>query len=79
MVLVKNASSNTVQNVLEQLPEELKFLSIIGCESADFSDIDMCGFPELIFINLKGTENNLEENIDCDFNNLSDGMYDFGY
>jgi len=79
LVLVKNASSNTVQNVLEQLPEELKFLAIIDCESADFSNIDMCGFPELIFINLRGTENNLEENIDCDFNAKGNGMYDFGY
>ncbi|NBU81912.1 MAG: hypothetical protein EBS55_09730 [Flavobacteriaceae bacterium] len=63
MVMFTNQSSEVIQKFLEILPElsEIQMFSIVNCESADFSDVDICDLPELAFINLLGTENNLEE------------------
>jgi hypothetical protein len=62
-ILLKNQSSRVVQKILSLLPSftELTFLAIMNCESADFSGVDICGLPELVFLNLKGTKNNFEE------------------
>jgi hypothetical protein len=62
-ILLRNQSSEVVQKILSLLPSftEIIFLAILDCESADFSDVDICSLPELSFINLQGTENNLEE------------------
>jgi hypothetical protein len=58
-----NKSSKLVQKILSLLPSftELGVLALMDCESADFSDVDICGLPNLAFINLDGTENNFEE------------------
>jgi hypothetical protein len=62
-ILLRNQSSKVVQKILSLLPSfsELTFLGIMDCESADFSGVDVCGLPELVFVNLIGTENNFEE------------------
>ena len=62
-ILLKNQSSRVVQKILSLLPSftELTFLAIMNCESADFSGVDICGLPKLVYVNLKGTENNFEE------------------
>jgi len=62
-ILLKNQSSEVVQKILSLLPSftELAFLAFMNCESADFSDVDICSLPNLSFINLNGTENNFEE------------------
>jgi len=62
-ILLKNQSSEVVQKILSLLPSftELGFLAFMNCESADFSDVDICSLPNLAFINLNGTENNFEE------------------
>lgn len=62
-LMIEDKSSEVVQKILSLLPSftELIFLAILNCESADFSDVDICSLPELSFINLQGTENNLEE------------------
>ena len=62
-ILLRNQSSKVVQKILSLLPSftELVFLAFMNCESADFSDVDICGLPNLAFVNLKGTENNFEE------------------
>jgi hypothetical protein len=56
-------------------------LSIVDCESADFSDVDICGLPELAFVNLQGTENNFEEQgYECAIKEkLDDDSYSFYY
>lgn len=77
MALVQNASSQTVQRVLRRLQKEIVFLAITNCEFADFSNVDMCSFPKLHLINLKGTENNLEENVDCDITDVGNQRYEF--
>ena len=76
-VLLKGASEETINNVLKRWPEELRFLAILESKFADFSNIDVCKFPKLVSINLRGTENNLEENIDCEFEENINSIYEF--
>lgn len=61
--MFENQSSEVIQKLLSVLYlfPELEFLSIVDCESADFSDVDVCSLRELSYINLRGTKNNLEE------------------
>ena len=62
-------SSKVVKNFLNSLSTEFietKFIMISDCEYADFSDIDICNLPNLAYINLRGTENNFnEQGYDC--------------
>lgn len=62
-IFMKGESSEVVQKLLSLLHlfDKLVFLAIVDCESADFSDVDICGLPKIVFINLTGTENNFEE------------------
>jgi hypothetical protein len=62
-IMIKDKSSEVVQRLLSiiHLFDKLIFLAILDCESADFSDVDICGLPKISFINLTGTENNFEE------------------
>ena len=62
-LMIDGKSSEVVQKILSLLPSftELIFLAILNCESVDFSDVDICGLPNLAFVNLRGTENNFEE------------------
>ena len=57
-LLLKEASSQVVQNYLSQLPDTIRFISIVNCESADFSEVDICGFEDLAVVNLMNTPNN---------------------
>jgi hypothetical protein len=77
MITLKGKSAKQVQRLLSNLTENIKFLAIIDCEYADFSDVNLCEFPNLRFIHLKGTPNNLEETQDECYNNLGPGMFDF--
>jgi hypothetical protein len=62
-IMIKDKSSEVVQRLLSiiHLFDKLIFLAILDCESADFSDVDICGLTKISFINLTGTENNFEE------------------
>jgi hypothetical protein len=62
-VLVEKGDSQLVSRVLNSLPKNLKFLALIDCEYADFSDVNLCDYQNLT-VRLKGTENNLEETQD---------------
>ena len=77
MVTLKGKSAKQVQRLLSNLTETVAFLAIIDCEYADFSDVNLCEYPKLRFVNLKGTPNNLEETQDECYDNLGRGMYDF--
>jgi hypothetical protein len=59
--IIENSSKHEVDRFLKNLPENARFIVIHNCEYADFSNINLCAFPKLIFVNLKGTENNIEE------------------
>jgi hypothetical protein len=60
-VLLVGASSRQVKKVLRNLPNSLKYLAFRDCDFADFDGINLCSFPDLINVNLIGTENNLDE------------------
>ena len=77
MVALKGKSAKQVQRLLSNLTENIAYLAILDCEYADFSDFNLCDFPKLRFVHLKGTPNNLEETQDECYNNLGPGMFDF--
>ena len=56
---LKNGDKNEVSELLSNLPTDTHFLALIDCEYADFSDIDLNNFYDLVFINLDSTPNNL--------------------
>ena len=78
-IMIKDKSSEVVQRLLSiiHLFDKLVFLTIVDCEFADFSDVDICGLPKIAFINLRGTENNLEElDYECaERDSLEDSFY----
>ena len=77
LLLIENKSTDEVSEMLNELSEGIKFLAILNCEYADVSNIDLCSFPNLIMVNLKGTPNNFEETQGNCYHDLSHGMYDF--
>lgn len=77
ILFLKNASFQKVQSHLSRLPESITFITIVHCEGADFSEIDLCEFPNLLMVNLKGTPNNFEEVVDCEYRSPVPSMYEF--
>jgi len=60
---LKRKSSRVVRKFLESLNTEyqnIEMFSLINCESANFSGINICNLPQLAFIYLHGTINNFE-------------------
>jgi len=60
-IIIKNKKKEEVKEIIDSLPSEITLFNVIDCEYADFSGIDLCGFPELEFVNLKGTDNNFKQ------------------
>ena len=77
MVMLKGKSSEQVQRLFSNLSENVRFIAIIDCEYADFSDINLCEYSDLLVINIKGTPNNFEETQEECYENSGNGMYDF--
>ena len=77
LLLIENKITDEVSEILNELSEGIKFLAILNCEYADVSNIDLCSFPNLIMVNLKGTPNNFEETQGNCYHDLRHGMYDF--
>jgi hypothetical protein len=77
VVFLDGASEETVNNALSNLTGNERFIAILNSEFADFSGVDLCSFSELSTVNLKGTQNNFEEQgYDC-AELLIKGMYVF--
>ena len=78
-VVLKNVDTNTVQEVLRDLPKSIRILGILYCEGVDFSDSNICDLPKLLIVNLIGTPNNFEEKVNCEYEilNSSLGLYEF--
>lgn len=76
LVFLRDLTQKKVQHYLSKLPETVRFLAIVDCEAVDFSDIDLCSFPDLYTVNLRGTPNNFEETVDCDYDFLVNGIYE---
>ena len=77
MVMLRGKSSRQVQRLLSNLSENIKFLAILDCEYADFSDINLCEYPQLKVVRLKGTPNNLEETQDECYEEFMKSQYHF--
>jgi len=78
--IMKDGTAEMVQDFLNlnsRKKDNLKFIALINCEYVDFSDADICEYPNLHFINLTGTPNNFEEVVDCPYINLSGDLYEF--
>jgi glutamate mutase epsilon subunit len=78
-IMLKRKSSRQIKRVLSNLTENIKYLSFLDCEHADFSDINLCEFPKLMFVNVTGTPNNLKETQDDCYQHIGQGLYDFDY
>lgn len=76
LIWIDGANSSLVQKILKKLPNTIKFLTISNCESADFTNVDICSLENLLFVNLKNTPNNFEESVDCDYDLAGKNMYD---
>lgn len=63
LIIFEDKSLEVIEKFLSilNLFSEVEFLSIVRCDYADFSNVDICSLPKLRVINLKGTENNFEE------------------
>jgi hypothetical protein len=55
--------SEVTQKFLEIAPliPELNIIAFVDCEYVDFSNVNICGLPNLVIINVNGTENNLND------------------
>ncbi len=75
LLMLRNESADVVREHISNLGRNTQFLGIINCEYADFSDIDICGHNRLLFINVEGTDNNIDEqDYDC-IDQISETMY----
>jgi hypothetical protein len=75
LLMLRNESADVVREHISNLNRNTEFLGIVNCEYADFSDIDICGHNRLSFINLQGTDNNIDEqDYDC-INQIGKVMY----
>ena len=61
--IIKNKSSEIIKKLISILPllKDIFVFHIVDCEYADFSDINVCDLPQLEWINLTGTDNNIDE------------------
>jgi hypothetical protein len=75
-MVIEYADSKYIKTILSQLPKDILFLAIMNSQFADFDEVNLCDYPNLQFINLRGTKNNLDsQNIDC-FEKITDFHWD---
>ena len=77
IVILEGKSSIYVQKVLRNLPPNVITIALKFCEGADFSEIDVCEFPKLLYVLLKDTPNNFEEYVNCEYEKAGDDKYFF--
>jgi hypothetical protein len=76
-VVLVGHSSKSVQKAISNLPENVRFITFVDCENADFSGVSLCDYPDLVFVNLEGTPNNLEETQEDCYDKIKDDIFDF--
>jgi hypothetical protein len=79
MILMQGKSSRQVKRVISNLSENIRFIAILDCEYADFSDINLCEYPKLVSVRLVGTPNNFEETQDNCYEEIMKSQYAFNY
>ena len=76
-VMLKGKSSKQVKRLFSNLSENVRFIAIIDCEYADFNDINLCEYSDLVFVNIKGTPNNFEETQEECYESIGNDMYQY--
>ena len=71
------AAMQLFKNFLHMKKTDVEFIAFRNCEQLDFSNIDFCKYPKLMFVNLMGTPNNFEETQDDCYEKIGDGRYAF--
>jgi len=74
---VEGADRRTVKQLLKNFLKvsrgKARFITFIDCEEVDFSGIDLCQYPDLVFVNLPGTPNNFEETQNDCYKKIGEG------
>ena len=74
-IILTNKSEEEVSNVLSNIPDDIKFLSIIDCEFADFNGVDLCS-TNIYFIRINGTPSNFKiQEYPCIESEMDEGLY----
>lgn len=72
-VKIKNASAETVREVLSNIPESVYFITIQNSEEADFSNVDICSLLRLVVVTIINTPTNFEDVVGCSYNKIVNG------
>jgi hypothetical protein len=69
----ERTGNQLLKNFMKVSRGKAKFMSFTNCEGIDFSGIDLCQYPELVFVNLYGTPNNFEETQNNCYEKVAEG------
>ena len=79
LMTITNANNETVREYLIKFSNKTRFIHLIDCEFVDFSGIDLCSSPNLIFIHIQGTDSNFkEQGYEC-AEEIGKNMYDMRF
>ena len=69
----RRTANQLLKNFLKVSKGKARFIAFIDCEEIDFSNVDFCQYPDLVFVNLSGTPNNFEETQGECYEKVGDG------
>ena len=69
----RRTANQLLKNFLRVSKGKARFIAFIDCEEIDFSNVDFCQYPDLVYISLKGTPNNFEETQGDCYEKVGDG------
>lgn len=69
----KRTANQLLKNFLKVSKGKARFIAFNNCEGIDFSNVDFCQYPDLVFVNLSGTPNNFEETQDNCYEKVGNG------
>jgi hypothetical protein len=69
----RRTANQLLKNFLKVSKGKARFIAFIDCEEVDFSGVDLCQYPELVFVNLPGTPNNFEETQNDCYEKIGEG------
>jgi len=69
----RRTANQLFKNFLKVSRGKARFIAFINCEEVDFSGVDLCQYPDLVFVNLPGTPNNFEETQNDCYEKIGEG------
>jgi hypothetical protein len=69
----RKTANQLLKNFLRVSKGKARFISFTDCGYLDFSNVDFCQYPDLVYISLKGTPNNFEETQGDCYEQVGDG------